>query len=927
MAGALGESSSHILCDSPARSGVFTVGPVFLVNMPGGNQHAGGVAAGPDSAARGVVCRPELFARLSGAARTTVLSAPAGSGKTVLLRSWIAQSGLTGQAAWVPVHGEEHDPQRFLISVADALRNTVIGSELVRPLTAMPDLDGWAIVERLLQDLHSLPERLWLVIDDLHELRSDPALRQLELLVMRAPAQLRFVFATRRDLQLGLHRLRLDGELTEIRAADLRFTLDESRDLLEAAGVRLSDPALAVLHERTEGWAAGLRLAALSLAGHPDPDLFAAGFSGSERTVAEYLLAEVLGRQPKHVRRVLVRTSVLGRVNGELADLLTGGSGGGRILRELETANAFVMPLDAQRSWFRYHSLFADLLQLELLDTTQHDELARLHVAAAGWFAEHGFAVEAVRHAQAARDWGRAARLLFDHWFGLVLDGQAATADELLAGFPAGLIAADAELTALLAARELNEGSFAEAERNLQLAAERSASVPADRRGHLQVALVMLRLTLAQLRSDLPVAVEEARRLAGPAVTAAAAEMGLGEELRAMALLKLGTTEFWTGRFEEAERHLEHARTLARQIGRPYLEFASLVHWARAQLARSFALVLEPSRQAIELAGRHGWTDDPLAGDAYLALGAALVWGGRLEEAEPWIRRAERVVKEDAEPAAALSLHYVRAQFELARGREKDALAAFEAAGRQAERLVAPHPLAAQLRASLLRTLVRMGATEQAEQAHTYLDREEQETGEMRVALGALRLAQDDPLAATLAVGPVIDGSVPVILRVSVTEALLLEATARDALGDRSAAESALERALDIAEPDGAILPFLLHPLPGLLERHPRHRTTHPSLISEILSLLAGASLSASSPEQPLAPREPLSESETRVLRYLPTNLSAREIADELFLSWYTVKTHMRHLYAKLGTHTRHETVDRARALGLLAPSPRRLAS
>ena len=253
---------------------------------------------------------------------------------------------------------------------------------------------------------------------------------------MRAPAELRFVFASRRDPQLGLHRLRLDGELTEIRAADLRLTPAESRDLLAAAGVRLSDPALALLHERTEGWAAGLRLAALSLAGHPDPELFAAEFSGSERTVAEYLLAEVLGRQPKQVRRLLVRTSVLTRVNGELADVLTGGSGGARILRELEAAHAFVVALDAQRTWFRYHPLFADLLRLELLDTAP-DEVVKLHGTAASWFAGHGLALEAVRHAQAAQDWGLAARLLFDHWFGLVLDGQAATAYQLLAGFPA----------------------------------------------------------------------------------------------------------------------------------------------------------------------------------------------------------------------------------------------------------------------------------------------------------------------------------------------------------------------------------------------------------------------------------------------------------------------------------------------------------
>jgi LuxR family maltose regulon positive regulatory protein len=393
-----------------------------------------------------------------------------------------------------------------------------------------------------------------------------------------------------------------------------------------------------------------------------------------------------------------------------------------------------------------------------------------------------------------------------------------------------------------------------------------------------------------------------------------------------MALLRLGTTEFWTGRFEEAERHLEQARTLAQEIGRPYLEFASLVHWARAELGRSFALVLEPSRQAIELARQHGWTDDPLTGDAYLALGAALTWRGRLEEAEPWIQRAERAVKEEAEPATALTLHLVRAQFELARGRAQDALAAFRTAERQAKRLVAPHPLAAQLRAARLRALAGTGATQQTEQALAELGEEERETGEMRTAVAALRLAQHNPVEATAVLEPVVNGALSAIHRISAIEALLLEATARDVLGDASAAEHAVERALDIAEPDGAILPFLLHPVQGLLERHPRHRTTHPSLIGEILDLLAGTSSAAASPAHPPAPSEPLSESETRVLRYLPTNLSAREIADELFLSWYTVKTHMRHLYAKLGTHTRAETVDRARALGLLAPSPRKLA-
>ena len=279
----------------------------------------------------------------------TVVSAPAGSGKTVLLRSWLAEAGRAGRAAWVAAGREERDPQRFWLSVAGALRATGPGAGLVRVVSGAPGLDGWALVEKLLTDLAPLEGPLWLVIDDVHELGPD-ALRQLELLVMRAPPGLRFVLAARHDVQLGLHRLRLEGELAEIRGGDLKFTLAEAGELLEVAGVELPGPAVAVLHERTEGWAAGLRLAALAAAGHPDPGLFAAEFSGSERTVAEYLLAEVLDRQPAAVRLLLLRTSILERVNGQLADLLTGDEGAERVLQDLEAAGAFVVSLDTGSS-------------------------------------------------------------------------------------------------------------------------------------------------------------------------------------------------------------------------------------------------------------------------------------------------------------------------------------------------------------------------------------------------------------------------------------------------------------------------------------------------------------------------------------------------------------------------------------------------
>jgi LuxR family maltose regulon positive regulatory protein len=860
-----------------------------------------------------------LWERLGAAARVTVVSAPPGSGKTVLLRSWISAAGLAEYAAWVPVGRDEGDPQRLWLTMLDALRQTAPGSGLVRPLTAAPDLDGWAIMERLLTDLAPLRDQLWLVLDDLHELDSDQARRQLELLVMRAPAQLRFVMATRHDVRLGLHRLRLEGELTEIRADDLRFTASEARALFQAAGVELPESTLALLMDRTEGWVAGLRLAALSLAGHPDPERFAEEFSGSARTVAEYLLAEVLDRQSEQVRRLLLRTSVLERVNGELADLLTGGSGGEGVLQDLEEANAFVVSLDVARSWFRYHHLFADLLQLELR-RTEPGEVAALHELAAGWFADHGFGVEAVRHAQAAQDWDRAARLLADHWAALKLGGHTATVHALLAGFPAPASFADAELAAVAAADELAQGSLRAAERYLDVAERGQVSVPFSRRRPAQVLLGVVRLLLYGRSGDQSARAEQAQRLlAATEAPDAAQPVWGGEELRTLALLEIGNAQTWTGRFEAAEGHLDQAVELARRIRWPYLEFMGLVYRAEMELSRRLPRAAELSRQAIDLAERHGWTADLFAGFAAVTLGSALSWQGRLDEADTWVQRAERTFRAEADPASALGGHYVRGQLELGRGQAVGALSAFRAA----EQLAGPNPLARPLRAWIMLALVRLGDTEHAERALADLSERDRDRREMRIAAAALRLAQHDPAAATAALAPVLDGSTQGGWRSWLADAFLLEAIARDALGDPAVAGHALERSLDLAEPDGVLLWFLLHPAPGLLERQARQRTAHAALIAEIRDLLAGNRPEPPPGAGPRPPLDPLSKSEIRVLRYLPTHLSAPEIASELSVSTSTVKTHMRNLYAKLSAHSRAEAVESARALGLLAPSAR----
>jgi LuxR family transcriptional regulator, maltose regulon positive regulatory protein len=852
-----------------------------------------------------------LWEQLERSARVTVVSAPAGSGKTVLLASWIDQANLANSVAFVQVHRDERDPQRFWLSVLAALRSTAVGSRQMRELTPSPDLDDWAIVERLLADLAPLEDRLWLVIDDVHELRSEEARKQLELLVLRAPPQLRIILSTRHDVRLGVHRLRLEGGLTEIRADQLRFTLEEARELFGASGLELTDKALVGLYERTEGWAAGLRLAALSLAGHPDPARFAAEFSGTERTVTEYLLAEVLERQPPDARRLMLRTSVLERVNGQLADLLTGGIGGERTLQALESANVFIVSLDTARSWFRYHHLFADLLQLELRNT-EPEEIPALHELAAGWLAANGYAIEAIRHALAAQNWVLASSLVAGHWLRLYLDGRGATVHALMSAFPAEAASADAELAAAAAGDELAQGSLAAAERYLALAEIATASKAEAEQGSASVLLDVVRLLMVEQTGDQRARGTLARRLLTAGESLEASQPSLGAELRALALISLGDSETWTGNPDKAEEHLDQAVALARRIGRPYLEFMALIYRGVIELTRQIPLAAGPSRQAIELAERHGWTDDPFAGLAYMTFGSPLAWQGRLDEADGWVSRAERTIDAEDRPVVAMGIKYLRGQLELGRGQPAAALAAFEAG----EPLGRAHPLVRPLHAWRAIALVRLGELDRAERLIADVPDASRVRGEMRIAAALLSLARDDPNGATVALAPVLRGSVEPGWRSWLTVAFLLEASARNALGDPAASGRALERALDLAEADRALLWFTLHPVSALLASHALQGSGHGQLIAQILDLLAMSDRARRGQS-----REPLSKSELRVLRYLPTHLSAPEIAAELHVSTSTVKTHMRNLYAKLGAHSRTEAVAAARGLGLLAPT------
>ena len=519
-------------------------------------------------AARRRVSRSALFGALSAGAPAGVLlvCAPAGSGKTVLLRSWA--EGLADRVAWVSVDRGEEDAQHFWLSVVDAVAAAVGGERLVERVGATPSFRGDAVVHGLLSDLRSLDEPLVLVIDDLDELRSADALRLLEHFLSELPPGLRVALATRQDPGLGLHRLRLTDRLTEVRAGDLRFSLDETRRLLEADGIALADEAVALLHERTEGWVAGLRLAALSLAKHPDPERFVSEFTGSERTVAAYLMAEVLERRPAEVRELLLRTSILDQVSGPLADFLTGSSGSERILQQLEDANAFVVSLDAGRSAFRYHYLFAELLRLELRRTSP-SLAATLHREAARWYEEHGSAVEAIRHAQAAGDWPYAARLLADAAVSLVFDGRTATLLALITAFPPGAPDIDGELALVFAKGRLFEGALDESATYIAAARRLADAVPAERRWRFDLQLLEAELALARRRGNVGTAVDAMRAMEELLAEQPLGELALSNDLRAAALMDLGIAELWSSRLADARRHLQQGLELAQRIGRP----------------------------------------------------------------------------------------------------------------------------------------------------------------------------------------------------------------------------------------------------------------------------------------------------------------------------------------------------------------------
>ncbi|WP_327139800.1 LuxR C-terminal-related transcriptional regulator [Nocardia sp. NBC_01327] len=870
----------------------------------------------PVSGRSGLIDRRALVAALDRGTDkpVTIISAPAGSGKTSLLRSWAEGPGRTRRIAFVTVRPGQHDAQPFWLALLGAVRAAASDAGHAVIPSATPDFNGDTMAERLLAEFSEVDGTLVLVIDDLHEIGAPETFEQLTALLTDLPPHVHAILAARRDPPLRLHRLRLAGELTELRSAHLRFTEIETSQFLTAAGLTLPHRAAELLHQRTEGWVAGLRLAALSLADHPDPERFVAEFSGSDRTVAEYLIAEMLEQQPAHVQRLLLRTSLLDRVNGELADLLTGSAGSARILLDLEDANAFVVSLDPGRMWFRYHHLFRGLLRLELRRTATA-ELPGLHARAARWLAAHGYTAEAIGHFQAAGDWTEAAELLTEHALSLTLDGRAGTVRALLRSFPSGPGENSPELAPVYAIADLDQLRLDEAAAHLHLARSAAAAAPPDRRHRRQLAILSLELLLARLRGHFDGVVEQVNSLPAPAAGQSNADIALGSDLRTIALLNLGVAESWSLRMPESERHLREGAELAREIGRPYLEVACRAQLGFAATARSLTEARRFSSAAIALAAEHGWDEQPVIAPALATLAGTMIWTGAFDEGEHWLDRALRVTREGSEPGLRLLLHLLGGMLHAARGRYRQALAEFEIAGQVQANMAGEHALAGRVLGGAVAAQARLGMPGKARATLAALGGQHTDNGEIRTATAIVCLAENDPASARSTLRAVLDGSAPVTHDFTRVEAHLLNALACRAEKEDRALRAGVEAALELAEPERLILPFILTGGWELLESVPAHSTSHAALITDILDAAQG-----SPPARTVVPpAEHLSPTELRLLRYLPTNLTRPEIAGELSVSVNTVNTHIRNIYTKLGVTDRSTAVQRGRELHLLS--------
>ncbi len=900
------------------------------------------------------VSRPRLIERLNeGLAmgcKLTLVSASAGFGKTTLVSEWVAtlnpaplplEDGSGVRVAWLSLDEGDNDLTRFLIYFVTALQTIAanIGTGVLGALQSPQPPSIESILTTLLNEITTIPDNFILVLDDYHIIDSKPVDNALTFLLEHLPSQMHLVIATREDPQLPLSRLRVRSQLTELRAADLRFTPSEAAEFLnQVMSLNLSAEDIASLENRTEGWIAGLQLAALSMQGHQDTTNFIQSFTGSHHFVLDYLIEEVLGQQSESIQTFLLRTSILDRLRGPLCDavLCSPSVSGQEALEYLEHANLFIVPLDNDRRWYRYHHLFADVLRMHLM-AEQPGQVSTLHRRASEWYEHNGLPSDAIRHALAAEDFERAATLVERSIPEMRRNRQGTTVRELgwLKALPDELVHFRPVLCvdyayALFGGGEPGgvESRLQEAERWLGTKADTAGMVVVDEEEfrRLPSMIALLRAAQALASSDMPEAVKNARRVLDLAPEDAHLMLGGAASV-------LGLAAWASGDLEAARRMTADGMANVRQAGYISSAIGSALVLADIQIAQGcLHEAMTTYERGLQWATEPGAPVLRGAADMYVGMSDLHREHNDLKTATQHLLTSQTLGELARLPQNPYRWCAAMARIREAQGDLDDALDLLD----QAERLYDGNfsPNVRPIAARKTRIWVGQGRLGEAlgwargqglsvENELSYLH----EFNHITLARVLLACYQRNHADGS------ISGVVGLLERLlkaaeerggkgSVIEILVLQAIAYHAQGDLPAALLPLQHALALAEPQGFIRMFLDEGSSMLqLLRETSARKIKPDYTDKLLADFESEKRkSEDKPDLLLAQSliEPLSQRELKILQLIAQGLSNREIGDRLFLALDTIKGHNRKIFDKLQVQSRTEAIARARELGLL---------
>ncbi len=873
-----------------------------------------------------VVPRPRLIERLNEGLRSgrklTLISAPAGFGKTTLVSEWASQrvgeSASGRPVAWLSLDEGDNDPTRFLAYLVAALQTTIadIGAGVLTALHASqpqpPPTE--AILTALLNEITAIPDNFTLVLDDYHVIDAKPIDSALAFLLQHLPPQVHLVIATREDPHLPLACLRARDQLTELRAADLRFTPSEAAGFLnQVMNLSLSAKDIAALETRTEGWIAGLQLAAISMQGLQDVTPFIKSFTGSHHFVMDYLVEQVLHRQSESIQTFLLRTSILDRLCGSLCDavLLAPSGSGQETLEYLERANLFIFSLDNERRWYRYHHLFADLLRQRLhhstASSTRDEErgMAEYHIRASAWYEDNGLELEAFHHATAANDVARAERLIEGKGMPLPFRGALVPVLNWLESLPTTVLDARPSLWVTYASVVLAIGQTADTEQKLQAAESALQSAePDDKTRDLIGRIAATRATLAVSQYQVETIIAQSRR---------ALEYLHPNNLpfRTSTTWKMGVAYQLQGDRAAASRAYSEVISTSQASGNMvFTLLASTGLGGVQETENQLHLAAQTYRRVLQLAGE---LPLPVAtSEANLGLARIYYEWNDLDAASQHAQQSILLARQIENTDRFVACEVFLARLKLAQGDVAGAAAILA----QADQSARQHNFVqriAEVAAAQVLTLLRQNNLAAA--AHLA------QTHKLRISQARVHLAQGDPSAALAALEPLrqqVEAKSWVDQRLKV---MVLQAVAHHAHGEKDKAVQLLGNALALAEPGGFIRTFVDEGLPmAHVLSEAAARGMMPGYVGKLLAVFEAEEQKKDKPylppDQPLI--EPLSERELEILQLVAQGLSNREISERLFLALDTVKGHNRRIYGKLQVQRRTEAVARARELGLL---------